>query len=289
MSENKKSPQKWAIQISKLLKQVELTHGMPQIPVDVATIAKEFSKQVYPGEPITLIQGESFSRNFDGALKPHPHNGEWGIFYNSAILHEGRINFTLAHEFGHYLLHRSMLPGGLECGHESMLDWQSGDSEREIQANIFASYLLMPLDDFRKQAYRKEINLELIRTLANRYRVSMTAIILKWLSYTKKRAMIVACKEGFIDWARSSKSLMKSGIFYRARQNIVELPEKSLAASEAKTREIMHPDGIWLGNENVYEIIIHSAKDKTSLSLLLYPDEETADLQEDPYLDEILF
>jgi hypothetical protein len=28
----------------------------------------------------------------------------WGIFYNSAIASNGRINFTLGHEFGHYLM-----------------------------------------------------------------------------------------------------------------------------------------------------------------------------------------
>lgn len=40
-------------------------------------------------------------------LLPIPHrNGEWGIIYNKSGNAEGRANFSVAHELGHYLLHR---------------------------------------------------------------------------------------------------------------------------------------------------------------------------------------
>src|SRR5580704_16031407 len=65
--------------------------------------------------------------------------------------------------------------------------------------------------------------------LADRYEVSIRAAILKWLGITDKRAMIVVSKDGFIDWAWGSERLFKSGIFYRARQEM-PLPELSLAA-----------------------------------------------------------
>ena len=50
------------------------------------------------------------------------------------------------------------------------------------------------------------------------------------LTITDKRAMIVVGKEGFIDWAWSSEPLLKSGVFYGARQEVIELPPASLEA-----------------------------------------------------------
>ena len=94
----------------------------------------------------------------------------------------------------------------------------------EGEANTFASYLLMPLDDFRAQIKGRAIDIDVMTDLADRYAVSLTAAILKWMTITDKRAMIVVGKEGFIDWAWSSEPLLKSGIFYAARQTVIELP-----------------------------------------------------------------
>ncbi len=33
----------------------------------------------------------------------------WGIFYNNAIASEGRINFTLGHEFGHLCVPKTQI------------------------------------------------------------------------------------------------------------------------------------------------------------------------------------
>ena len=59
------------------------------------------------------------------------------------------IRFTVAHECGHYFLHRQKYPAGVS------LDEAGVDGRAKIQiereANDFASSLLMPLDDFRKQ------------------------------------------------------------------------------------------------------------------------------------------
>src|SRR6266571_3775794 len=52
-----------------------------------------------------------------------PRAKGWGIFYNSAISSEGRINFTLGHEFGHYLIHRLAYPDGIRCGEQDVVRW----------------------------------------------------------------------------------------------------------------------------------------------------------------------
>ena len=271
------SPIGWAIHLSEMLKAFQAAHGLNRFPVDVEAIAREYSKKVFPSEPITLVEGIS-SKEFEGMLLPNPNGtGEWGILYNDSLKSKGRQNFTLAHELGHYLLHRHKSPSGIKCENRDMMDWKSDAAQIEAQANTFASYLLMPLDDFREQTNVRDFSLELFIQLADRYEVSVTAAILKWLSITHKRAMIVVGKDGFIDWAWSSPELIRSGIYYKPRQITTELPSMSLAArrdmSQNNLKGVVHKKGIWKGNEEVLEMTIFTSDyNNLSVSLLIYPD-----------------
>lgn len=290
------TPQGWAIRLTKILSLHQAAHGLPRFPIDVAALAQDFSQQVFPEAPITMVGGLELSKGVEGMLMPHPNgSGEWGIMYNETIRSKGRQNFTLAHELGHYLLHRQTNPGGLQCTNRNMADWDEARNKIEGEANTFASYLLMPLDDFRAQIKDRAIDIDVMTELAERYAVSLTAAILKWMTITDKRAMIVVGKEGFIDWAWSSDPLIKSGIFYAARQTVIELPQASLAAREVDMdtgrNGHRHPAGVWLGSEPVHEMTVFSpSNDQMTISLLLYPDRapsrwEMAELEEEPALD----
>ena len=272
------TPEGWAIHLTKLVKIFHEAHGLDRFPINVAAIATDYSRQVFPEAPITMVEGLEMSKNFEGMLIPHPDgNGEWGIVYNNTITSKGRINFTLAHELGHYLLHRLLSPEGIQCSNRDMLDWRSERGKIEAQANTFASFLLMPLDDFRAQVAGEIVTMDLMRHLANRYEASITAAILKWLGITDKRAMIVIGKDGFIDWAWSSDPLIKSGVFYRARQQVVPLPKNSLAARQDLSIDnstgIVHAKGVWLGDEEVHEMTVFSPRNEMSISLLIYPND----------------
>jgi len=267
------TPEGWAIRLSQLLN-VVAAHDGDRFPISIAAIAYDYSRQVFPDAPITRVDGMNLSKRFEGALIPND-SGEWGIFYNENIRSTGRRNFTLAHELGHYFLHRQR--GAIQCEPRQMLDWKSEYGQIESQANIFASFLLMPLDDFREQIRDQKPSIELMRHLKDRYQVSLSAAILKWLNITEKRAMIVIGKEGFIDWAWSSEPLLKSKVFYRARQNVTELPSASLAAKRDATFDnvtgILHPKGVWLNNEEVQEMMVLSQDGEITTSLLIYPDD----------------
>jgi len=82
---------------------------------------------------------------------------------------------------------------------------------------------------------------------------------------------------GFIDWAWSSEPLIKSGVFYRARQQIVPLPENSFAARQDmsidNTTGVVRAKGVWLGDEEVHEMTVFSPRNEMSISLLIYPDD----------------
>jgi hypothetical protein len=289
------TPQRWANRLTKILSVHQAVHGLPRFPIDVAALAQDFSRQVFPDAPITMVGGLDLSKGVEGMLMPRSDgSGEWGIIYNETIRSAGRRNFTLAHELGHYLLHRHLHPSGLKCTNRNMADWDESVTKIEGEANTFASYLLMPLDDFRAQIKGRAIDIDVMTELSDRYAVSLTAAILKWMTITDKRAMIVVGKEGFIDWAWSSEPLLKSGVFYRARQEVTELPEASLAAQQVEwdtgRHGHHHPAGVWAGSEPVREMTVFSPGNEMSISLLLYPDRgpsrwEMAELEEEPELD----
>lgn len=221
------SPVRWAIDLSVLLNTVL---GTDRFPVDVPAVAKEYSAQRYPDDPISLVIGRDLP-TFDGALYRAPAGKKgWGIFFNSNIASRGRINFTLAHEFGHYLMHRAAYPNGIRCGEQDVVRWDSEYGQVEHQANEFAANLLMPLDDYRRQIEaHARVDLDMISHCADRYRVSLIAALLRWLGYTTRRAVLVVSRDGFILWARSSDRALKTGAFFRTSRGPIEIPAQSLA------------------------------------------------------------
>jgi hypothetical protein len=260
------------------VKKVHEAHNLPRFPIDIAALAMDYSLNIFPDEPITLVLGQDFGRRkFEGALIPSPHvKGEWGIFYNSSIASKGRVNFTLGHEFGHYLLHRDKRGIPMYCSRRDMWAWDSAYKQMESEANCFASYLLMPLDDFRLQTVEfRRPTLDDFQPICERYAVSLTAAVLKWLKLTTRRAMIVVSKDGFIDWSWGSEPLLKSGVYFRARQETTPLPAASLAAIGASSGifNIAHPAGVWNEREPVFESVIFSEYHDNAISLLIYPPE----------------
>jgi len=196
------SPERWAYEITRLLNAV---FGADRFPIDIPTVAREYTAQRFPDEPIISVLGDNLP-GFDGALFRAPAGRKgWGIIYNTQIRSKGRINFTLAHEFGHFLLHRLVYPNGFRCGEQDVVRWDSEYGQVEHQANVFAANFLMPLDDYRRQiAATANVDFDMIAHCADRYRVSLIAAVLRWLSYTEKRAVLVVSRDGFILWARSS-------------------------------------------------------------------------------------
>ena len=225
------SPQRWANTLTALLN-IVFGEGSDRFPVKVPQLAKDFSHQRYGDDPVTLVKGGQLP-GFEGALCRAPAGKKgWGIIYNNTITSPGRINFTLAHEFGHYLLHREVYPDGLECGPQDMVRWDNEYAQIEQQANEFAATLLMPLDDFRRQIDSKsKPTLDDIGACAERYQVSLIAATLRWLQYTERRSLLVISRDGFILWARSSPKALRTGAYFKtANRPPIPIPDASLPA-----------------------------------------------------------
>ena len=72
--------------------------------------------------------------------------------------HEGRMNFTAAHEVGHIQLH---VPDLIEDEKKDTIMCRSNDENikskrdpREVEADMFAAYLLMPSKEVRSSFFR---------------------------------------------------------------------------------------------------------------------------------------
>lgn len=268
------SPGRWAFEITHVLNAV---FGPEHFPIDVPVVAKEYTAQKFPKDPIVRVVGDDLP-GFDGALLKAPAGKKgWGIFYNNRIRSQGRINFTLGHELGHYLLHRLIYPDGIRCSEHDVVQWGSEFGQVEHQANVFAANLLMPLDDYRRQIVPTErVSLDLIAHCADRYRVSLIAATLRWLSYTQKRAALVVSRDNFILWARSSPAALKTGAFFRTSLGPIEIPTMSLAARPevvvAGTETIDHDSNVWF-SEPVTEMVVLAEQYDFVLSLLLLLDD----------------
>jgi len=249
MTNDAPGPRRWAVDVSRVLRAVL---GADRFPLQIEKVAPGFSKARFPDDPISLVKGHPLP-GFEGGLFKDPEGKKgWAIIYNSAITSAGRINFTLAHEFGHYLVHRSRYPEGIQCTQTDMAGWGTEYQRIEREANEFAAWLLMPLDDFRQQIDpSQKPSLDDLGTCAERYGVSLMAAILRWLDYTKCYSVLVLSRDGFILWARSSMPALRSGAYFRTKnQQPIPIPATSLAAGinrvETNDNVRIHGENVWL-------------------------------------------
>lgn len=259
-------PQREAIKLAQLWRTV---HG-ETFPIQAAALAIEWSKQVVPDCPIAEVLPQDL-KGFEGGLFRLDKRNVWVVLYQEHQGVPGRSNFTVAHEFGHYVLHRN-LQQIFQCSQDATLGVGKAKIERE--ADLFASYLLMPIDDFRRQVGAKRMTFDLIGRCADRYSVSLTAAILKWLEFTEQAAVVVIAREGMINWWRASTSAKWRGL--RNIREGMELPLRSLAfdpgmaiSAEDFRVGVEHPPGVWFDDCAAREMVIISDRYDMTISLLV--------------------
>lgn len=229
------TPSKAAYRLTNLLNVISQAHGTPRFPIDVQSLALEAANIFKWDDPITEVRGEAIN-NFDGALFPDEGRKRWLLLYNNALKSLGRIKFTQAHELGHYLLHRHDREF-FQCTDEDMVDFDLDERDIEAEADSFASTLLMPLDDFRSQM-ADEAHLDAISGCAERYGVSLTAALLRWLEYTEHNAVMVIHRDGYVLKSKASQPAFRCGAFFPSRRKVIAVPGAVLASSEVSKNTI---------------------------------------------------
>ena len=201
------TPQKAAIHLTKICDQISQSLGLDRFPVDVSELALgAFEVFKYP-DPIVKVEAVDIKTSMVHCLPTKLKPLDAAIQQRPEISRP--YSFTQAHELGHYILHR-LKRDEFQCSSDDMLSWE--DKNIEAEADLFASFLLMPLNDFRSQL-TPDTDIEVLRHCADRYGVSLTAAALKWIECTEDSAVLILSRDGFMKWAFSSSAARRNGAF----------------------------------------------------------------------------
>lgn len=152
-------------------------------PIDINKVARILGVKIKE----YTVEDEDFGRsNISGFIKMENKEGKPIIIVNPGQSEE-RKSFTIAHELGHFLLHRN---SGLHIDTSTsgifFRDEKSSQAVdiNEIQANQFAAELLMPTDEVREKLVFKVVEEgkdldDATKELCEHYKVSATAMAIK--------------------------------------------------------------------------------------------------------------
>ena len=108
--------------------------GITLIPLDVKAIAEKAGIEVIY---------EPLDEQMSGSLRLR--NGKWKLTVNEHH-HRRRQRYTIAHELGHYFLHRYQE----DCFEDQSFFRGLKCTTQEWEANAFASAILMPEEEFKR-------------------------------------------------------------------------------------------------------------------------------------------
>lgn len=115
----------------------------------------------------------------------------------------GRKRFAIAHELGHWELHKS-ISQVFVCTVDDMVASYKASTE-EGEANFFASGLLMPRWLFLQQSHNRVLSVKTISDLALYFGTSFTATAIRYVDLNSEPCAVVASSDCRIRWWRGSR------------------------------------------------------------------------------------
>ncbi len=121
------------------------------------------------------------------------------IRVRAGINNLGRRRFIVAHELGHFHLHKRQ---SYTDTHRELSTYRNGNIETE--ANVFAAELLMPEFLFKPRIEGSEPSHAMLQRLATDFSTSHLATIIQFITYTREPCALVVSKNAVVQWSRSS-------------------------------------------------------------------------------------
>lgn len=166
----------------------------------------------------TLIRMEDVLSYRNVLLIEEPMNADGRIIHgkkrsmikvNSLIKYVGRRRFTIAHELGHFEMHRDYpIHSDLKS-----LNWFDNAlkslkyGKQELEANEFASEFLMPSKLFKKEVENLAFSPSLLRMLSDKYKTSITSIAFKFVELDIYPICVFFLSDGVVKYWKKSNSL----------------------------------------------------------------------------------
>ena len=196
-------------------------NGLELFPVCSITLAKEFGIKVAAAD----MEGD-----FQGALIT-ASNGKSGILYNENIEPQGRVNFTVAHELGHFVLHKDR--SDIRCSIEDIEGLGKAPHEDGIEkeANTFSAELLMPYRYITQDIHGVNVTRDILSFIADKYGASLTAVACRVTELSPKpSAIIMLDYDNRCSWVFRNKKLYD---FYIKKGDEVTFTENENGAENA--------------------------------------------------------
>lgn len=159
-------------EIEQMAKSILLEFGIKSPAISVADVTRRSGLELIPYE---------FGDNISGALLMEEQKATIGYNPNDPLV---RQRFTIAHELGHYFLHKKESSTIFYDKPQILFRDESNSSgyKREQEANVFAASLLMPehmvsrsLEKIRSNS-NQLLDEQIIKNLAREYKVSQIAM-----------------------------------------------------------------------------------------------------------------
>jgi Zn-dependent peptidase ImmA (M78 family) len=130
-----------------------------------------------------------------------------------------RGRFTFAHELAHYFIdeHRVGLKSGQLSSHGSIHDLAHKDII-ELEADYFASSLLMPDTLFRKYSGGKKFSLDTILRLSDEFQSSILSSVIKFAEIGTHEICAVFSQNNQVKWFAKSKDFPKWAFRFKVGQ-----------------------------------------------------------------------
>jgi len=171
--------------------------GIDSLPVDPFAIAARHNIVVEPKRD--AAEGVS------GMLLRH--GDEFGILYAALVQSEGFQRFSIAHELGHYFLDGHIdhvLPqDGMHASHAGFVS----PDPYELEADNFASGLLMPASLFRRALGKHEAGFAAVESAASQCRTSLTATGIRYAELSEDAVAVIVSTGPAIDYCCLSETM----------------------------------------------------------------------------------
>ncbi len=157
------------------------------------------------------------------------------ITISSNVHNPHRRRFSIAHELGHFELHRSSSALSM-CLSEDIDDALIKVGKKlEQDANEFASALLLPEHFFQPLCNEEDPSIAIIENLADQFSTSLTATACRYIEFSEEPVAIVCSEENHIKWVFQSNELKEFGVFINSRR---KLDIRSIAARSSGRKRV---------------------------------------------------
>jgi Zn-dependent peptidase ImmA (M78 family) len=205
--------------------------GFSQFPIDLRAIAKsrDISLEAKPAD----VQGVSGAIIFAGDAAT--------IIYSTEYNNEGFENFSIAHELGHWFLpgHPEEIAKGGGT-HLSRANFTQNTSI-ELEADHFASGLLLPSRLVRKLLSNNQIGLDGILTLAGAAHCSITAAAIRAAECSAYPMAVIVSRDEEVAYAFTSESFKHLGKLAFLRKG-APLPLTTTRRFNAEATNVLHAE-----------------------------------------------